>query len=57
MILGCFRCKDNTGHGADYQNRRYGRGQRVHNATVVKAGQCSYRCTICGSERSTKQDE
>lgn len=54
MILSCFRCKDNTGRGADYQNREYGHGQRVHNATAVKAGQRAYRCTICGSERTAK---
>jgi hypothetical protein len=54
MILSCFRCKDHTGRGADYQNRVYGHGERVHNATAVKAGTCSYRCTICGSERSAE---
>lgn len=38
----------------DYQDRRYGKGKRVHNPTLGKNGQW-HRCTVCGSGKG-KQD-
>jgi hypothetical protein len=52
MILSCFRCRDNTGRGAKYQDRMYGKGMRVHNAMAKSGNTRSYRCTVCGNERS-----
>lgn len=37
------RCK------SEYQDEKYGRGQRVHNKT--KDEDYPYRCTVCGTER------
>jgi len=54
MILFCFRCRDNTGHGAQYQDVTYGKGMRVHNETDKRVGTKQvYRCTICENERTT----
>jgi hypothetical protein len=44
---GCASTKTGNPAGAEFQDRQYGKGRRVHNvgAKVV-------RCTICGSEKS-----
>lgn len=56
MILSCFRCQSNTGAGAAYQNKQYGEGVRVHNATTSRqGGKLLYRCTICGNERTVSK--
>ncbi len=55
MILSCFRCRDNTGRGAVYQDKRYGKGMRVHNAGATKNGD-RYRCTVCEAERSARSE-
>lgn len=53
MVLSCFRCRDNKSAGAEYQNREYGPGMRVHNATDKRmGGKTIYRCTICENERT-----
>jgi hypothetical protein len=52
MILSCFRCRDDTSRGAAYQDRRYGKGLRIHNAGATQSGRKVYRCTICKAERS-----
>ena len=32
-----------------YQDKKYGKGLRVHNKTVTKSGPSQeYRCTVCG---------
>ena len=37
----------------DYQDKRYGQGNRVHNETPpkVKGGPPGLRCTVCGTLR------
>jgi hypothetical protein len=35
----------------EYQDKRYGQQQRLHNA-MVKEG--FWRCTVCGAERQVK---
>jgi len=53
MILSCFRCRDNTGPGAKFQDEKYGTGMRVHNETASRVGTSrQYRCTICENTRS-----
>ena len=52
MILSCFRCRDNQGRGAKYQDEKYGKGMRVHNAGAKVGNSRKYRCTVCGNERS-----
>jgi hypothetical protein len=55
MILSCFRCADNTGAGAEFQNKVYGSGNRVHNECAKSGtGPVQYRCTICKTERPAK---
>lgn len=56
MILSCFRCRDNTGRGAVYQDKRYGKGMRVHNAGAAQSGNRVYRCTVCEAERSERSE-
>jgi hypothetical protein len=54
MILSCFRCKNDKGRGAQYQNEQYGYGMRVHNRTQSRqGGKFLYRCTVCGQERTS----
>lgn len=38
----------------EYQDRRYGRGLRVHNATKgpARSGAPGWRCTVCGLEKT-----
>ena len=33
---------------SEYQNKRYGKGNRVFNELGKKSGQKEYRCTVCG---------
>lgn len=55
MILSCFRCTDNAGAGAEFQNKVFGHGKRVHNKCAKKARlPIQYRCTICKTERPVK---
>ena len=50
MIQECKPCKPN-----DYQDRRYGKFQRVHTPVIVKQGQQPMaRCTVCLSEKPAK---
>jgi len=54
MILSCFRCRDSDKAGAHFQDGKYGKGLRVHNETDKRVGnKLSYRCTICGNERTS----
>ena len=43
-ILSCD-CK------SEYQDKVYGKQQRVHNEMVVKNNQRRCRCTVCGKEK------
>lgn len=55
MILSCFRCTDNLGAGATYQDKAYGDGKRVHNECAKSGtGPIQFRCTVCGAERPRK---
>jgi hypothetical protein len=55
MILSCFRCSDNSGAGARYQDKKYGDGKRVHNERARSGtGATEYRCTVCEASRSAK---
>ena len=42
-ILACT-CKH------DYQDKKYGRGKRVHNRKASKSTH-NFKCTVCGYER------
>jgi hypothetical protein len=54
MILSCFRCRDDQGRGAKFQDKRYGKGMRVHNATAKRTGNVRYyRCSVCKTERTS----
>jgi hypothetical protein len=54
MVLSCFRCRDSDSKGAKFQDERYGKGLRVHNACAKSgAGPRNYRCTVCGQERTS----
>lgn len=54
MVLSCFRCESNEGSGAAFQDKRYGKGMRVHNETESRlAGKRLHRCTVCNNERTT----
>ena len=46
MIVKLCTCKH------DFQDRAYGRGRRVHNATSGVGGKkIVHRCTVCGDEK------
>lgn len=45
MIL---TCNNNCKH--EFQDKKYGKGNRVHNPTRKNSGSV-YRCTVCGAER------
>ena len=38
---------------SEYQDKKYGKGKRVHNETTKGKGVSGviYRCTVCGSEK------
>ena len=54
MILQCG-CKDWMGNktAAKYQDEKYGVGKRVFNPIAKDK---TYRCTVCGKEKSTGED-
>lgn len=55
MILSCFRCANNSGDGAAFQDAEHGDGKRVHNECAkAGTGAIQYRCTICKTERPAK---
>lgn len=55
MILSCFRCSDNSGAGAKFQDEKYGDGKRVHNECAKSGtGAIQYRCTVCETTRPAK---
>lgn len=55
MILSCFRCSDNQGAGAKFQDKAYGDGKRVHNECAkAGTGLIQFRCTICEAKRAAK---
>lgn len=35
----------------DYQNKRYGKGNRIHNEITKKENVNNWRCTVCGKEK------
>jgi len=46
-ILTCIaKCKH------EYQDKRYGKGKRVHNLKVKGTGTQEYTCTVCRKERT-----
>jgi len=48
-IKQCSKCKgwDRNAPGAEFQNKRYGKGNRVCNKTAGKESN-KHRCTVCG---------
>lgn len=49
-IKTCKTCKDTI--AAQWQDREYGKHERVHNAFKTKDGKgIKYRCTVCSNER------
>ncbi len=37
----------------EYQDKKYGKGNRVHNALASKSGRLQeYRCTVCGDVKT-----
>lgn len=56
MIAHCGVCKG--GSAAEYQNEKYGQGNRVFNlcAKAEKSGQ-EARCTVCGKTMQVKASE
>ena len=45
-IITNHKCKKNLNTpGAKYQDKRYGKGNRI-----VNEGKSDYRCTVCGEE-------
>jgi hypothetical protein len=53
MIFKCEKCADFRSPGAEYQNKTYGPGMRVHNRAADSGQAASYRCTICEQERGS----
>lgn len=51
-VIYCSPCR--PGPAADFQDRRYGRGRRLHNRTrqSAAAAQRRWRCTVCAAERA-----
>jgi len=47
MILKC-NCKH------EYQDKKYGKGERVHNECQSTKNKGLYRCTVCGNLRSIR---
>jgi len=35
----------------DYQDKKYGKGRRVHNQVQSQPGNEKYRCTVCLKEK------
>lgn len=57
MILSCFRCSDNSGAGAKFQDEAHGDGRRVHNECAKSGtGPIQFRCTVCKAERPAKRN-
>lgn len=53
MILKCEKCADFRSPGAEFQNKTYGPGMRVHNRAANSGQAASYRCTVCDSTRGS----
>lgn len=51
MILKCEECKDYRSTGAQYQDKKYGKGMRVHNQCNKDLDKKTYRCSICTKTR------
>ena len=50
----CRESRNGNTKAVEYQDRRYGWGNRVFNA-CAKSDPQSYRCTICGTTSTKKQ--
>jgi len=50
MIKKCTCRSDRSGNtnGANYQDKKYGYGNRVHNVCKTEGGTKKHRCTVCG---------
>ena len=35
----------------DYQDKKYGKGKRVHNKITKSDKNLNWRCTVCGKEK------
>ena len=45
IVIKKCGCKGNPSHGSDYQDSKYGQGNRVCNVDVKKT---EAACTVCG---------
>ena len=50
MKKRCAKCEDYRTDAAKFQDEKYGKGVRIHNA-MSKNGQGKCRCTVCGDEK------
>jgi len=52
MIRRCDKCVNSGSRAAAFQDRRYGKGNRVHNSGPFANGGYKLRCTVCGNEKN-----
>jgi hypothetical protein len=38
--------------GAEFQNKRYGKGLRLHNSRIKEGRLCGMTCTVCGTMKA-----
>ncbi len=59
MILKCLCESDKFGNtnAAQYQNRKYGHGKRIHNETRGIGKIVGYRCTVCKRDYAKIDDK
>ena len=52
MILKCSKCSDYRCEAALFQNKRHGKGMRVHNESKGPNGSKMATCTVCEDKKS-----
>jgi hypothetical protein len=40
---------------SEYQDKKYGKGIRIHNACGASKGNPGYRCTVCGNQKMSSK--
>jgi hypothetical protein len=50
MATAVKTCIANCKH--EYQDKKYGKGKRVHNLKKASTGSQEYTCTVCRKERT-----
>jgi len=56
MIQKC-ECGDYKSLAAEFQNKRYGYGMRVHTPSKGTSGADTATCTVCGKEKPRTMKE